>query len=191
MARPSSIDRMPDEIRERIGQLRDGGSTIDEILAALAEVDGVAISRSALGRHIQNLDRLGVQMRRSRDVATALVGRLGTAEIGRNAQLNIELMHTAILDLFMRAQEGDGSDLSKGGQAFARRDPMGISLVAKALEHLAKASKTDAEYRAEVERQIRETLQAEAKENINAIAKKQGLSAETAAALMAGAFGVK
>ncbi|GAD26448.1 Mu-like prophage FluMu protein [Gluconobacter thailandicus F149-1 = NBRC 100600] len=186
MARPSSIDRMPDEIRERIGQLRDGGSTIDEILAALAELDGVEISRSALGRHIQNLDRLGVQMRRSRDVATALVGRLGTAEVGRNAQLNIELMHTAILDLFMKAQDGDGTDLSKGGQAFAKRDPMGIQLVAKALDHLAKASKTDAEYRAEVKKQVREELAAEAKENISKVAASQGLSAETAKAIMAG-----
>ena len=186
MARPSSVDRLPDQIRERIGQLRDAGFTIDEILSALAELEGVEISRSALGRHIQGLDKLGVQMRRSRDVATALVGKLGTAEVGRNAQLNIELMHTVILDLFMKAQAGEETELSKGGQAFAKRDPMGIQLVAKALEHLAKASKTDAEYRTEVEKQVREKLAAEAKENIGRVAASQGLSAETAKAIMEG-----
>lgn len=191
MARRSSFDRLPNEIKERIGQLRDAGHSIDEILAALSELDGVAISRSSLGRHIKGMDRLGIQMRRSRDVAQALVARLGTAEIGRNAQLNIELLHTVILDLFLKAQEDDTADLSKGGQAFAKRDPMGIQLIAKALEHLSKASKTDQEYRADVEAQVRARLEEEARQNIGVIAKTQGLSAESAAAIMAGAFGVK
>ena len=64
MARPSSISRLPPEIREAIGALRQDGRTIDEILAKLRELAPAAeVSRSALGRHVQVLDRIGEQLR--------------------------------------------------------------------------------------------------------------------------------
>jgi len=192
MPRPSSIDRLEPEVRERIARLRDAGCTLDEILGALADLEGVAISRSALGRHVQGLDKMAISMRRSRDVANALSARLGEAEPSRHGQLNVELLHTMILDLFLKAQAGDeAGELSKGGKALIAGDPMAVSLMARALESLAKASKTDVEYRADVEAAMRAKLAAEAKENIGKVARAQGLSAETAAALMAGAFGVK
>nr|WP_294915371.1 phage protein Gp27 family protein [uncultured Neokomagataea sp.] len=192
MARKSSIERLPEAVRQRIQQLLDGGHTLDEILEALEPLGVVGISRSALGRYTKATANLTVWRNRSRDVAQALAAQLGTAEVGRHAQLNIELLHTTILDLFLKAQDPEsGADLSKGAKAAMSGDPMGISLLARALESLSKASKTDIEYRADVEKHVREALQAEAKENIGVIAKSQGLSAETAAALMSGAFGVK
>jgi hypothetical protein len=55
MARPSTIDRLPAEVRELIARRRADGRTIDEIRATLADMD-VRPSRSALARHISELD---------------------------------------------------------------------------------------------------------------------------------------
>ena len=55
MPRRSTIKRLPKAIQERIGELREAGRTIDEILAKLAELD-VEVSRSALGRHVKALE---------------------------------------------------------------------------------------------------------------------------------------
>ena len=189
--RPSSIDRLDPQIRERIARLREAGCTIDEILAALGELEGAAISRSALGRHVQGLDKLGIQMRRSRDVAQALVAQLGTAEPSRQAQLNFELLHTLILDLFLKSQAGETEDFGKGAKALFAGDPMAISLLGRALESLAKASKSDVEYRADVETAMRARLADEAKAGIATVAKSRGLSSDVVAALLEGGFGVK
>jgi len=55
MARMSTVDRLPPEVRELIERLRGNGRTIDEILAKLRDLDA-EVSRSALGRHIKLLD---------------------------------------------------------------------------------------------------------------------------------------
>ena len=49
MARPSTIDRLPDAIKALIGKLRGSGRTIDEIRDKLLELE-VSIPRSTLGR---------------------------------------------------------------------------------------------------------------------------------------------
>lgn len=48
VSRPSSVDRLPAEMRDAIGRLRDAGHTIDEIMAHLADMESM-VSRSALG----------------------------------------------------------------------------------------------------------------------------------------------
>jgi len=81
VARPSSIDRLPEAVRELIGKLRGQGRTIDEILNHLQTLD-VEVSRSALGRHTQWLDRVSERMLQSRQVTEALIERLGA--VGEN-----------------------------------------------------------------------------------------------------------
>lgn len=98
MARPSSIDRLPPEIRERIGRLRDAGRTIDEILAALDALD-VDVSRSALGRHVQKLDRIGERLRDRRALAEALMDRFGPQDDDKLARANLEMLHGILFDL--------------------------------------------------------------------------------------------
>ena len=63
MPRPSSISRLPAEIRDKIGALRAEGRTIDEIVAKLEELN-VDVSRSALGRHCKRLESVQANIRR-------------------------------------------------------------------------------------------------------------------------------
>lgn len=100
MARNSSIDRLPSEIREKIGQLRQAGKTIDEILEKLKELD-VDVSRSALGRHCKQLEEVSKSIRQSRIVAEALAKNFGDEGENKVSQVNIELMHSLILKMMV------------------------------------------------------------------------------------------
>jgi hypothetical protein len=188
MGRPSSIDKLPPEIRVAIGDLRQRGHTIDEILAHLADMQS-AISRSALGRHVKGLDAIGEQMRRSRVVAESLVRELGDAPESKAARLNIELMHSALLDLFMK--NADGELIDKNGKAALAGDPEGVMMLSKALDHLARASKTNADFIVAAEARAERRAKAQAVAAVEDVAKDAGLSGATVEMIKAKIFGVK
>ncbi|MBS1016934.1 MULTISPECIES: DUF3486 family protein [Acetobacter] len=176
MARPSSIDQLEPEIREEIGRLRGGGHTIDEILAALRELGAKDISRSALGRHVKNMEQIGAKLRHSRNIAEALVRQLGDAPASRSAQLNIELLHSVILDLNLASEDADAD-----GLAALRGNPEGIMLLAKAIDHLTKSSKADIENQKAIEERVEARVRKETDGKLKDAMKKQGLSKDVAA----------
>jgi uncharacterized protein YukE len=188
MARPSSIDKLPAEIRAAIGQLRQSGHTIDEILAHLADMR-TQVSRSALGRHVKGFDKIAEKMRRSRDVAEALVRELGDAPESKAARLNIELLHGAVNDLFMRS--ADGEAVAQYGKLATEGDPEGIMMLAKALDHLGRASKSNVEFLVAAEKRAADKARAEAVVAVESVAKENGFSAATVDMIKAKIFGVK
>ncbi|GFE94833.1 DUF3486 family protein [Acetobacter persici] len=188
MARPSSIDQLEPEIREEIGRLRGGGHTIDEILAALRELGAKDISRSALGRHVKNMEQIGAKLRHSRNIAEALVRQLGDAPASRSAQLNIELLHSVILDLNLASEDADAD---ADGLAALRGNPEGIMLLAKAIDHLTKSSKADIDNQKAIEERVEKRINAKNAVAIKDVAKEKGLSQETVDAIRARILGVK
>lgn len=187
MARPSSIDQLEPEIREEIGRLRGHGHTLDEILAALRELGAEEISRSALGRHVKNMEQIGAKLRHSRNIAEALVRQLGDAPASRSAQLNIELLHSVILDLNLASEEKADAD----GLAALRGNPEGIMLLAKAIDHLTKSSKADIDNQKAIEERVEKRINAKNAVAIKDVAKEKGLSQETVDAIRARILGVK
>lgn len=168
--RPSSIDRMDAGVRDWIGRLRDQGRTLDEIIAKLRELDVEALpSRSALHRHLQKADAIAERLRKSRAVADVIVRRLGDAEPDKATRLNIELMHQAVFDMLSTDGE-DGEPVTL--------EPMQVMLMAKALDHLGKASKDDVARTVAIEKRAAEKARTEAVTAMTAVAKKAGLSAE-------------
>lgn len=160
MPRQSTIRRLPPEIRELIGQLLDQGRTLDEVLAKLREL-GAEVSRSALGRYSKSLDQVGERLRRSRAVAEALVSKLGQAPESKLTRLNVELMHNVIMDLVMSVAEAQDAEPGEDGEApKVALDPMGAMLLAKSLDHLARASKADAELIGKIKEQARKEAEA-------------------------------
>lgn len=142
MGRQSSIRRLPPEVREVISDLRERGRTIDEILDKLRELD-VSVSRSALGRHVKQLDAIGAELRRSRAIAEALVKRYGEAPESRTAKLNIELMHGLISKL-MFSEDGRQVEL----------EPKEAMQIATAMQKLAQASKQEVDREALLKREF-------------------------------------
>jgi hypothetical protein len=133
MTRLSTIDQLPDDVRELIGALRRQGRTIDQILAKLRELE-VDVSRSALGRHVKEIDEVAEVLRYSRGLGDAIVERFGDNPDARTARLNVELMH-AIMNRVIMAQQSEGS---------VQLEPREAMFLATALEKLGKASLADA-----------------------------------------------
>jgi len=169
MPRASTVRRLPPELREQIGALLTEGRTLTEITAHLAQL-GADVSRSALGRYKQHLDKVGEKLRRSREVAEALIAKLGTAPESKALRLNVELMHGVLMDLALSAnEEGEEGEGGEGGKAkgvmLDAQDAMWLS---KALDHLSRASKADAELIGKIKEQARKEADAKLDKAVSA-----------------------
>ncbi|KXV50546.1 hypothetical protein AD945_01840 [Gluconobacter albidus] len=180
--RPSSIDKLPQEVRDEIASLRGAGHTIDEILAALRELHSTEISRSALGRHIKTMEEVGRDMRQSREIAEMLVRQLGDEPESRVVQANIQLMHSFMMKLFI----GDDEAIRE-----IKKDPQSIMMMAKALDHLTRSSKTDADFVAKVEARVEARIRAETEARLKTVVKEKGMTAETATIIRNRVLGMK
>lgn len=171
MAKPSSIDRLPEEVREEIGRLRRQGRTIDEILQKLRELlpADQQPSRSAMGRHVKKIEVLGSRIRASREMANALVDRLGDGGENKLLRLNAELMQGVITNLLV---SDDGEPVTL--------DPKDAAFLANALQRIATAQKTDADLVARIREEGRKELEAELKRKLDEAARNDGFDAEAA-----------
>lgn len=179
--RPSSITRLPDEVRLKIGALRDQGRTIDEILEHLEKLD-VDVSRSALARHVKKIDAVAEDMRRNRAIAEGIGRTLGDDQTGRVARMNIELLHGMLMKLMTGADEDGGPVTLEAKEAM---------MLAIAIEKASKASKSelDIQIKEAVETERRTATQDAAKAAEKS-ARKAGLSTETVEAIKASILGI-
>lgn len=175
MARPSSIDRLPEAVRELIGRLRAQGRTIDEILNHLQTLD-VEVSRSALGRHTQWLDRVSERMLQSRQVTEALIERLGQAGESRQVRLIAELVGTGMFEALSQA-----TPLTPAEQA----------QLARAVKDLAQTLRTDAAYTEQVKKLAASEAREAAAAEVSTNPALQGLSSATVEAIKATILGVQ
>lgn len=174
MGRNSSIERLPSQVREKIGQLRRDGKTIDEIMDKLKELD-VDVSRSALGRHCKQLEEVSNSIRQSRIVAEAIATKLGDGSENKVSRVNVELMHSLILKLLV-SEEGSKIVL----------DPEQAFFLSSSLQKLASASKQDVER----EIKIRNEITQKAVKAVDRAGKKKGISTENLEFIKKEIFGV-
>ncbi|MDO8606164.1 MAG: DUF3486 family protein [Phaeospirillum sp.] len=206
MATPSKADRLPGFLREALAELwYSRRYTLDQIKTFLDDVaagrrdmlppelddlpDDAVIpptampSRSGLHRHVQGLDKLAERLQRSRAVSEGLVRQLGKAPESRQMQLNVELMHSVVTDVFLKAEEAAAT-----GEAVAF-DPKTIHDLSKALDHLASARKKDADLVLKVREETAKEMAKRAASKLDLAAKdaakagEKGLSAERIAQL--------
>lgn len=181
---PSSIARLPKDLRDEIGSLREAGHTLDEILKHLQEMRGVSVSRSALGRWTKKQAALREAITRSQVMAEAIGRSFGDSKTSRVAQANVDLLHSMLMK-FMVIVEGEDSDDDDN-----KLDSNDFKNLATAVEKLAKASKTDFDQRLKEALELeRRRTQEQAAAAIEATGRKQGLSAETIEAFKKSVFG--
>lgn len=165
MSRPGVVARLPAEIRDLIGELRANGRTLDEIRDHLAGLRQ-PVARRTLARHLADIDVLGRHLRRSREVAKALIEGYGQAGESPHVRLNVELLHGLVTRMLV----------SDDGEA-VRMEPREVSALSTALHNLARAAKADVDREAA----IRERFAAAAAE----AAAAQGVTKDTEAAIRA------
>jgi hypothetical protein len=143
----SSIDRLPDDVREELqALLRDPRVTQLEATArinAILEADGhpERLSKSAVNRYAVRMEEVGAKLREAREVAKMWIGRLGSEPAGEVGKLLNEIVRNLAFRAAMTASEG-GDDI----------DPKMLKSLAIAVHRLEMA----AEKNAKVEREIRQ-----------------------------------
>lgn len=185
MPRVSSIKRLPPEVRDIIGKLREQGRTLDEILEALRPLD-VTISRSALGRHTKRMDAIAAKLEESQVIADALVRRMGETPESKTTRLNMQMMQTAMYRILGQALGGDED--GQGAGNFTTKETMEL---ARALDHLTRAAKNDADLIARVREEARKEACEKAAEAAAVAGRQQGLDENQVAFIRAEILGVE
>ena len=177
MGRKSALRRLPPEILGEINRiLSEGRLTLDELLEHLRSLGVEGISRSALGRQKQKIDKVAAKLRQSREIVDALVEKTGpsTAE-GKQGRLLVQILRKLVYDHLEKnllSEEDDGPDNE------------GFFFLAKAIKEMSQAARLEQDF----ETKIRE------KETVKAVessAREAGLSAETVEAIKSRILGVK
>ncbi len=171
MPRPSSITRLPREVRQRLRALYEQGLTLDELhaaaCAALAEIDGDwrPPSRSAIHRDRQRWEETARRLREAREMAEAISVEIKDLPGDQTGQAIVDLIRALTMRVLQRELDGETPDMS----------PKDLMMLARTALAAARAAQTDARTRREIAAQARE----EAARAVEAEAKKRGFDAQT------------
>lgn len=172
MARQSSITVLPDEEiaalnREIVARKFSGY----EDLEAWMRERGFSVSRSAIHRHGQKIERRMAAIRASTEAAKMITEAAGDDQDARSEAV-IALVQTEMFDSIIAIQEASDADDDK---KLTPEDRLGLmSKAAKNIATLARASIAQKQFKTQV--QARAT---EAAEKVAKLAKKGGMSATT------------
>lgn len=104
--RPSSIDRLPADVKRMIMDLRiEHGLTIDQIRERLL-VEGQNVSRSALARHTRTMEDVAEDIRRAKETAKAVSSQSEHGDDDAMYRLNMELLNVELYRFFTAVREG-------------------------------------------------------------------------------------
>lgn len=194
MGRASTIEQLPPEVLEQLqAWLRDPRvsqlDAVDRVNAVIAEVNASLpageeaireVSKSALNRYAQRMERYGEKLRQSREVAEMWIARLGAQPQGQLGNLTNELIRTLAFEVGMQLQDLELDAESMPGVVDQLKD------LALTVQRLEKASSENVKREAEIKRQAAE----EAAERVGRVAKQAGLTPDTAATIRREILGV-
>lgn len=167
MGRKSSIDNLPEPIRNEALAAVKRGATIDEIVWTLKGL-GADVSRSAVGRFSKEYRDLAARQRDLQSIAKSFGADFGQAD-DLQGRLLIQLLTSIATRMVMPIAAGD--EVTPDGKE--------LHFYARALKDIISASKTDvdreAKIRAEGAKRAREAAAADAE----AAGKAAGASPET------------
>ena len=100
MGRKSSLRRLPPEILQEVNRLlSEGRFTLAEILEHLRGMGVETVSRSALGRQKQKIDRIAAKLRQSREMTETLVKEIGPSVVeGQQGRLLVQTLRDLVFD---------------------------------------------------------------------------------------------
>lgn len=154
MPRKSSLHRLPPAILGEVNRLlSEGCATLDEIVAHLRTLGVDSVSRSALGRQKQKIDKVAAKLRQSREVTAGLVRELGpNAKDGEQGRLLAELLRGLVFD-HLESRIDEGKEL----------DPKTFQSLSRTARDLSQAIRLDQDF----ETKIREQVEKEVKARMN------------------------
>ncbi len=130
----SSIDRMPQEIRDLIKQCFEQGWTVTDVADHLKAM-GVDVSRSAVGRKRKEWGEIVSKVAESRTYAEIMIRSFRDAPASEVAQANVEMLQSLLFSYLRNKMQGDKITLK----------PAEFMLLAKTSNSLGGARKTEVE----------------------------------------------
>lgn len=172
MARASSITALPDETRAWLNQaLAEANFSGYKELEELLRAQGFEISKSAIHRHGQKIERRMAAIKASTEAAKMITEAAGDDQDARSEAV-IALVQTEMFDSIIAIQEASEANDDK---KLTPEDRLGLmSKAAKNIATLARASIAQKQFKTTV--QARAT---EAADKVAKLAKKGGMSAAT------------
>lgn len=169
MGRKSSISRLPPDVREAVDRaIREGRASAAEIVELVNSM-GAQVSESAVTRYARSAREQMATYRQAQEIAGVWAKRIEEQPQGDVAQLNLQLLSTLAFKVL--------SDINE--QTEESVTPMEMMLLAKALDHAAKAERNTLER----DLRVRKEATQRAAERAATAAKRSGLSAEAADAI--------
>lgn len=179
MARRSTIDKLPEEVRRWLERaLSESGFSGYQELEDLLKDKGFTISKSAIHRYGQKIERRFAAIRAATEAARMLTEGAADDRDARSEAV-IALIQTEIFENIVKLQEADEGEVDPGERVAL------LSKVAKNVATLSRASVNLKRFQVEV-RARAET----AASNAEKIARKGGLSAEAVQALRREIMGI-
>jgi len=170
MGRQSSITALPEPVRKALnGELAARNFSGYEALEAWLRDQGFEISKSAIHRYGQKIERRMQAIKASTEAAKLIVEAAGDDQDARSESV-IALVQTEMFDSIIAIQEADDDALSAS-------DRLGLmSKAAKNIATLARASIAQKQYKATVQAKAAEVADKAAR-----LASKGGMSPDAAA----------
>ncbi len=181
MGRKSTLRRLPAEIQTEINRiLSEGRLTLDELVEHLRGIGVEGVSRSALGRQKQKIDRMAAKLRQSREMTEALVREVGpSATEGEQGRLLVKALRGLVMDHLANLDDEEA-------------DPKSFMAIARALKDMAQANRLDQDFEAKVRERIERELKAkldQAVDDVTGDPENAGISPEELKAKLLEAYG--
>lgn len=184
MARRGKIDGLPPEVRRWLERaLTESGFSGYEALETMLSERGFAISKSAIHRYGQKIERRFAAIKASTEAARILTEGASDDQDARSEAV-IALVQTELFESIVNLQEAGDAEVKPEDRIAL------LSKVAKNIATLARASVNQKKFRLEVQEETRRQLLTEQAKKLDALEKKGGVTAETQAAIRE-ALGIK
>lgn len=179
MARRNSVEQLPKAVRDWLDKaLIDGNFSGYKALEEALRERGCAVSRSAIHRYGQKIERRFAAIKASTEAARFLTEGAADDQDARSEAV-IALVQTEMFESIVNLQEANEEDIRPEDRIAL------LSKAAKNIATLARASVNQKRFRQEVQAKVDA-----AAANVEKIAQKGGLSAEVAAQLRREILGI-
>lgn len=168
MGRKSSVSRLDPEARKFLEKLiRDGRHTLDELLDAMrTKYPAADISRSGIHRYRVGVEEMVGRMREIETASAVLVGELGEGVGDKAGELLAQAVTTLAANAALNAHGNDKISIKEVGE------------LARAARAAMQARTMSLKEREAIEEHARRKLIEEQQNNLEKIAKTQGMSQE-------------
>jgi len=171
MGRKSTLRRLPPEVYAEINRLlSEGRLTLDELLEHLRGLGVEGVSRSALGRQKQKIDKMAARLRQSREMTEALVREIGPSVAeGHQGRLLVRILRDLVLNHLASLPEEEEADSGSFMQ------------LARALKDMAHANRLDQDFETKIREDARREAEKKMEKAVDAVTGAPGGAALTPA----------